>query len=281
MGGGAGAPRRGPKGRGFADASPPHSALMAAGLTGRRGGGGGVAPEEPTATDTKKWDGGSLLKGPPADACPGVPAGRGQRGGAAAPGRGRAGFFAPATTPTAQAGAAGTEKAKSRQRRRARCPTRAHTEECRASEAAQAHERPRGPRSGDGREEPHGRREHPQCSKMVALFIRPPFFPSFGVEVADVFHAHLLVLILKLSPSGPALFRRLWKIGMTFGNPSAVRFGVAAPAERDEVVRRVIPASAAMHDMMDLQAAHVIAQRAAVAVAGVDGLSRLVWDGCG
>ena len=27
---------------------------MAAGLTGRRGGGGGVAPEEPTATDTKK-----------------------------------------------------------------------------------------------------------------------------------------------------------------------------------------------------------------------------------
>ena len=69
MGGGAGAPRRGPKGRGFADASPPHSALMAAGLTGRRGGGGGVAPEEPTATDTKKWDGGSLPKGPPADAC--------------------------------------------------------------------------------------------------------------------------------------------------------------------------------------------------------------------
>ena len=46
---------------------------MAAGLTGRRGGGGGVAPEEPTATDTKKWDGGSLPKGPPADACPGVP----------------------------------------------------------------------------------------------------------------------------------------------------------------------------------------------------------------
>ena len=42
---------------------------MAAGLTGRRGGGGGVAPEEPTATDTKKWDGGSLPKGPPADAC--------------------------------------------------------------------------------------------------------------------------------------------------------------------------------------------------------------------
>lgn len=65
---------------------------MAAGLTGRRGGGGGVAPEEPTATDTKKWDGGGLLKGPPADACPGVPAGRGQRGGAGSRGAGAQAF---------------------------------------------------------------------------------------------------------------------------------------------------------------------------------------------
>ena len=65
---------------------------MAAGLTGRRGGGGGVAPEEPTATDTKKWDGGSLPKGPPADACPGVPAGRGQWGGAGSRGAGAQAF---------------------------------------------------------------------------------------------------------------------------------------------------------------------------------------------
>ena len=86
----------GPKGAGggplAAPTKPPHSALMAAGLTGRRGGGGGVAPEEPTATDTKKWDGGSLPKGPPADACPGVPAGRGQRGGAGSRGAGAQAF---------------------------------------------------------------------------------------------------------------------------------------------------------------------------------------------
>ena len=67
---------------------------------------------------------------------------------------------------------------------------------------------------------------------------------------------------------------------MTFGDPRAVRFRVAAPAERDEVARRVITADAAMDDVMNLQAVRVVAQRAAVAVTGIDGLSCLVRDGC-
>ena len=68
---------------------------------------------------------------------------------------------------------------------------------------------------------------------------------------------------------------------MTFGDPRAVRFRMAAPAERDEVAGRVIPADAAMDDVMNLQAVRVVAQRAAVAIAGIDGLSCLVRDGCG
>ena len=52
-------------------------------------------------------------------------------------------------------------------------------------------------------------------------------------------------------------------------------------AERDEVAGRVIAAAAAMNDVMNLQAVRVVAQRAAVAITGIDGLSCLVRDGCG
>ena len=113
-GGGAGAEGRAaaaarrPK---AAEASPP--TLVARSKTGERGDGGGVAPEEPTATTPKKWDGGSLPEGPPAAAAARDGAARAQ-GGAAEPRSGRAGFCPPLTTPSAQAGAAAAEKGQSR-----------------------------------------------------------------------------------------------------------------------------------------------------------------------
>ena len=55
----------------------------------------------------------------------------------------------------------------------------------------------------------------------------------------------------------------------------------SAEEKRDEVAGRVIPADAAMNDVMNLQAVRVVAQRAAVAITGVYGLSCLVRDGCG
>ena len=59
------------------------------------------------------------------------------------------------------------------------------------------------------------------------------------------------------------------------------RAATETAAERDEVAGRVIAAAAAMNDVMNLQAVRVVAQRAAVAVTGIDGLSCLVRDGCG
>ena len=110
---GAGLERRGAKRPPVraAGASPP--TLAARSKTGERGDGGGVGREEPTATTTKKWDGGSLPDGPPAAAAARDGAARAQ-GGAAEPRSGRAGFCAQRTPPTAQAGAAGAVKAQSR-----------------------------------------------------------------------------------------------------------------------------------------------------------------------
>lgn len=118
------------------------------------------------------------------------------------------------------------------------------------------------------------------AAEVVALFIGPPLFPAFGVVVADVFDAQLLVFVLQHPVGRIALFcgvRRANRV--TFGDPRAVRFRMAAPAERDEVAGRVIAAAAAMDDVMNLQAVRVVAQRAAVAVTGIDGLSCLVRDG--
>lgn len=120
------------------------------------------------------------------------------------------------------------------------------------------------------------------AAEVGALFIGPPLFPAFGVVVADVFDAQLLVFVLQHPVGRIALFcgvRRANRV--TFGDPRAVRFRMAAPAERDEVAGRVIAAAAAMNDVMNLQAVRVVAQRAAVAVTGIDGLPCLVRDGCG
>ena len=115
--------------------------------------------------------------------------------------------------------------------------------------------------------------------QKVALFVRPPFFPAFGVVVADVFHAHLLVIVDEGSPCRPLLFRRLRHKGVTLGNERPVRFRVAAPAKRDEVARRIIPAAGSLDDMMDLKPPRIVAERAAEAVALVDALARLVRNG--
>ena len=148
--------------------------------------------------------------------------------------------------------------------------------------------------SGAGRDgSPHGSREHPHAptvsaasyrhaAEVGALFIGPPLFPAFGVVVADVFDAQLLVFVLQHPIGRVALFCGVRRADcVTFGDPRAVRFRMAAPAERDEVAGRVIPADAAMNDVMNLQAVRVVAQRAAVAITGIDGLSCLVRDGCG
>ena len=110
------------------------------------------------------------------------------------------------------------------------------------------------------------------AAEVGALFIGPPLFPAFGVVVADVFDAQLLVFVLQHPVGRIALFcgvRRANRV--TFGDPRAVRFRMAAPAERYEVAGRVIAAAAAMNDVMNLQAVRVVAQRAAVAVPGETG----------
>ena len=105
--------------------------------------------------------------------------------------------------------------------------------------------------------------------------------PSAVTSAEEKSTKHALHLAVPLYTALPLLS------SMVKSAPEAIRLllcvlpGVAAPAKRDEVARRVIPADAAMHDMMNLEAAHVVAQCAAEAVAGVDGLSRLVRDGCG
>ena len=143
--------------------------------------------------------------------------------------------------------------------------------------------------SGNGGQRPHGSREQhaPQLrgelpsrrAKKVALFVRPPFFPAFGVVVGNVFHAHLFVFVDEGAPCCPLLFRRLRHKGVAFGNERAVRFRMAAPAKRDEVARRIIPAAGTLDDMMDLQPPRIVAERAAVAVALVYALARLVRYG--
>lgn len=115
--------------------------------------------------------------------------------------------------------------------------------------------------------------------QKVALFVRPPFFPAFGVVVGNVFHAHLLVIVDEGSPCRPLLFRRLRHKGVTLGNERPVRFRVAAPAKRDEVAWRIIPAAGSLDDMMDLKPPRIVAERAAEAVALVDALARLVRNG--
>lgn len=69
------------------------------------------------------------------------------------------------------------------------------------------------------------------AAEVGALFIGPPLFPAFGVVVADVFDAQLLVFVLQHPVCRVALFcgaRRANRV--TFGNPRAVRFRMAAPA---------------------------------------------------
>ena len=69
------------------------------------------------------------------------------------------------------------------------------------------------------------------AAEVGALFIGPPLFPAFGVVVADVFDAQLLVFVLQHPVGRVALFcgaRRANRV--TFGNPRAVRFRMAAPA---------------------------------------------------
>lgn len=69
------------------------------------------------------------------------------------------------------------------------------------------------------------------AAEVGALFIGPPLFPAFGVVVADVFDALLLVFVLQHPVGRVALFcgaRRANRV--TFGDPRAVRFRMAAPA---------------------------------------------------
>ena len=189
---------------------------MAAGLTGERGGGGGVAPEEPTATDTKKWDGGSLPKGPPADACHARRQAE-ARGGAQGAGARARRLFRPGHDANCASGGGGDGKGEK--------PTKAlavmaSARAYRLSADAISGSTTSGRAGADGaaalprRIAPRGR-EHPPCThccagsyrhpaQMVALFIRPPLLPSFSVEVTDVFDAHLLVLVDELLLERPA-----------------------------------------------------------------------------
>ena len=66
---------------------------------------------------------------------------------------------------------------------------------------------------------------------------------------------------------------------MALGHERAVCFRMAAPAKRDEVARRIIPAAGTLDDLMDLQPPRIVAERAAVAVALVDAFARLVRNG--
>ena len=254
-----------------------------------------MAPEEPTATDTKKWDGGSLPEGPPADACPGVPGRPRPEGGRSDTGARARRLFRPGHDANCASGGGGDGKGEKPTQEAGVMPdARAY----RLSADAFSGSTTSGRAGADGaaalprRIAPRGR-EHPPCThccagsyrhpaQMVALFIRPPFFPSFSVEVTEVFDAHLLVLVDELLLERPA-HRRVARQGVDVPlvQPRSMSFSVAAPTKRDEVAGRIIPADASMNDVMNLKAAHVITERAALAVTRIDCLARFVRDGCG
>ena len=140
----------------MAACSKPPLPLLPAARPGARGGGGRVRPEEPTATDSKQWNGGSLPEGAPAADCYARHGTRGHRGGAAEPRRGRAGFCAQPPPPAAQAGAAGAVKAQSRRMHGA--PLRSRRDGLRAYRRS-ADAISGSTTSGNGGQRPHGGRE--------------------------------------------------------------------------------------------------------------------------
>lgn len=154
-GGGAGAAGREAGGL-LAACSKPPLPLLPAARPGARGGGGRVRPEEPTATDSKQWNGGSLPEGAPAADCYARHGTRGHRGGAAEPRRGRAGFCAQPPPPAALAGAAGAVKAQSRRMHGA--PLRSRRDGLRAYRRS-ADAMSGSTTSGNGGQRPHGGRE--------------------------------------------------------------------------------------------------------------------------
>lgn len=140
----------------MAACSKPPLPLLPAARPGARGGGGRVRPEEPTATDSKQWNGGSLPEGAPAADCYARHGTRGHRGGAAEPRRGRAGFCAQPPPPAALAGAAGAVKAQSRRMHGA--PLRSRRDGLRAYRRS-ADAMSGSTTSGNGGQRPHGSRE--------------------------------------------------------------------------------------------------------------------------
>ena len=99
--GGRGGSGRARSGRPFGRLKQAPLPLLPTARPGARGGGGRVRPEEPTATDSKHWKGGSLPEGAPAADCYARHGTRGHRGGAAEPRCGRAGFCAQPPPPAA------------------------------------------------------------------------------------------------------------------------------------------------------------------------------------
>ena len=186
-GGGAGAEGRAaaaarrPKAAG---ASPP--TLAARSKTGERGDGGGVAPEEPTATAPKKWDGGSLPEGPPAAAAARDGAARAQ-GGAAEPRSGRAGFCPQRTPPSAKRGRRARLRGKADE---GRGPPFRRDGAARIPKSADAirrqhNERQRGGAGRDGA--PHGSRENPPCTHSLRREL-----PSRGGSGGPIYRATTL-----------------------------------------------------------------------------------------
>ena len=185
--------------------------MAARSKTGERGDGGGVAPEEPTATTPKKWDGGSLPEGPPAAAAARDGAARAQ-GGAAEPRSGRAGFCPQRTPPSAKRGRRARLRGKADEGRgppfrrdgAARIPKsadairRQHNERQRGGGTAAAQAATEPPTAAA--RIPHAptvsAASYRHAAEVGALFIGPPLFPAFGVVVADVFDAQLLVFVL-------------------------------------------------------------------------------------
>ena len=203
-----------------------------------------MAPEEPTATTPKKWDGGSRPEGPPAAAAARDGAARAQ-GGAAEPRSGRAGFCPQRAPPSAKRGRRARLRGKADEGRgppfrrdgAARIPKsadairREHNERQRGAQAATA---PPTAAASIPHAPTVSAASYRHAAEVVALFIGPPLFPAFGVVVADVFDAQLLVFVLQHPVGRIALFcgvRRANRV--TFGDPRTVRFRMAAPAERD------------------------------------------------
>lgn len=79
-----------------------------------------------------------------------------------------------------------------------------------------------------------------------------------------MFCAYVSLSERRSSASSSGVRRR----AVTFGQECAVRFCVAAPAERDKVHFVIRAADRARHGVMDLQPANVVAKGAAVARRG-------------